>query len=151
MDSIKLTIPGDWTDQTSQVSGVAALLRLQAPASYGTDNATFMLVSVPGPRAGSSSHEQGVEDAAGYASLGPQSSVSDCTVGGASASFYQQQYPHAEDVERLLILHSPTTKYPLLYAVEITSQGQVDDRAAAVVRAILGSWAWGPPRYDPNS
>ena len=151
MDSITLSIPTAWSDHTSEVTGVAALVYIQAPSSYGTDNATFMLVSVPGPRVGSSAHEQATQDAAGLAPLGPQSAVHDCTVGGENASFYQYREGAAKNGYRLLILRSPTSKYPFLYAVEISGLGQIDDRAAADVRAILGSWKWGIPVYDPNS
>jgi hypothetical protein len=152
MDSIRLTIPTGWSDHTSQVTGVAVLLYIQAPASYGADNATFMLVAIPGPRRGSSAHEQAVDDAVGYASSpGPPSSVSDCTIGGEKASFYQYQDSAGHNVFKLLVLHNPASKYPFLYAVVISSQGQIDDRAKADTRAILGSWTWGIPVYDPNS
>ena len=151
MDSITLRIPPGWSDQTNQVTGIAALLRVQAPADYGSDNATFMLMSIPGPRRGSSSHEQATEDAAGRVSLGPQSSVNDCTVAGEKASFYRYQDSAGNDVYRLLVLHSPISRYPFLYAVEISSRGRIDDRAGPDVLAILGSWTWGAPIYDPNS
>jgi hypothetical protein len=139
---ITLTIPTGWSDHTGEVSGVAALVYIQAPVSYGADNAAFMLVAVPGPRQGSSSREQAIEDAAGQASLGPQS-VSDCTLGGESASFYRYQDSAGNDVYRLLVLHCPLTRYPPLYSVVISGHGQVDDRAATDVRGILGSWSWG--------
>jgi hypothetical protein len=150
LDSITLTVPAGWSDQTSQVTGESALLRVQAPASYGSDNASFMLLSIPGPRPGSSAHEQATEDAAGLASL-PQSPVNDCAVGGQNASFYNYYDSAGNDVYRLLVLHSPASRYPFLYAVVISSQGQIDDRAAADVRAILGSWTWGIPVYDANN
>src|SRR5437762_10580506 len=54
MDSITLRIPVGWTDHTKEVTGVSALLYIQEPESYGADKATLMLVSVPGPRRGSS-------------------------------------------------------------------------------------------------
>src|ERR1700730_13047991 len=73
MDSVTLTVPAGWSDQTSQVTGEAGLLRVQAPASYGSDNASFMLVAIPGPRPGSSAREQAIEDAIGVASLAPSS------------------------------------------------------------------------------
>ena len=146
-----MNIPTGWTDQTSQVAGEATLLRIQAPSEYGSDSAAFMIVAIPGPKRGSSAHELAVEDAAGLASLGPQTGISDCTVGGENASFYQYQESSGTQIHRLLVLHAPTSKYPLLYAIAISSQGQVDVRAAGDIRAILGSWSWGKPIYDPNA
>ncbi|SRR5229473_976157 len=140
--TITLKIPPGWSDHTKEVTGVSALLYIEAPGSYGADNATLMLVAVPGPRQGSSSHEQAVEDAAGQASLGAQS-VSDCIVGGEKASFYPYQFSTGERGYRLLILHCPLTRYPPLYSIVISGQGQIDNRAAADVRGILGSWNWG--------
>src|SRR5438034_1600618 len=58
MDSITLKIPPGWSDQTNQVTGVSALLRIQEPAQYGSDGTTFELDAIPGPRPGSSAHEQ---------------------------------------------------------------------------------------------
>jgi len=130
---ITLPMPNGWSDQTSQVTGESVLLRLQAPATYGSDKTSLMLLGLAGHWIGSS----------GLASLGPQSSVNDCTVGGEGASFYRYQDSAGNDVYRLLILHCPSTKYPPLYAVVISSQGQIDDQAAADVRGILGSWNWG--------
>jgi hypothetical protein len=140
---IIFTIPPGWLDQTSQVTGEAALLRVQAPATYGSDDASFMVLAIPGHWIGSSARARAAEDAAGLASLGPQSSLNDCTVGGESASFYQYQDSAGNHVYRLLVLRCPLTTYPPLYAVVISSQGPVDDRAAADVRGILGSWNWG--------
>jgi hypothetical protein len=151
MDSITLTIPSVWSDQTSQVTGAAVLVKVRAPATYGPDNATFMLVAMPGPRQGSSAHDQATEDAVGRASLGSESVVSDCTIGGEIASFYFYRDSQGIELYRLLVLRSPHSKYPFLYAVEISSQGHIDDLAAADVRGILGSWTWGSPVYDPNS
>jgi hypothetical protein len=151
MDSIELTIPPGWSDQTSGWHGEAVLLRVQAPVSYGSDDATFMLVAIPGPRQGSSAREQATEDANVRASLGQQSSVNDCNVGGESAAFYSYRDSRGMEVYRILVLRSPHSKYPFLYSVEISSQGQIDARAAADVRGILGSWTWGPPKYDPNT
>jgi hypothetical protein len=151
MDRITLTIPAGWSDHTNEVTGVAALVYIQGPTSYGADDTTLMLVSVPFPRQVSSSHGQAVDDAAGRASLGPQGSVSDCTVGGETASFYWYQDSTGNTVYRLLLLHNPTVTYPTLYSVEISSRGAIDDRAITDVRAILGSWAWGIPVYNPNS
>jgi len=88
---IILTIPTGWSDHTREVTGVAALVYIRAPESYGADNATFMLVSVPGPRPGSSARQQAIDDAAGQASLGPES-ISDCMVGHEKASFYRYHY-----------------------------------------------------------
>ena len=150
MDSISLTIPAAWSDHTSQVTGAGALLFLQAPASYGSDSVTLLVQSIPGPRPGSSSHKQAVQDAAASASLGPESPISDCTVGGEQASFYRYQDSSGSSVSKLLVLHSPTSKYPFLYVVEVSSHGAVDLQAMTDVRAILGSWTWGPPNYDPN-
>jgi hypothetical protein len=139
-----LTIPPGWSDQTGQVTGGRAVfLLVQAPATYGSDNASLTLVGLAGHWIGFSARTLAIEDAAGLASLGPQTSVSDCTLGGESASFYRYQDFAGDDVYRLLVLHCPLTRYPPLYAVEISSQGQIDDRAAADVRAILGSWNWG--------
>jgi hypothetical protein len=149
-DSITLKIPIGWSDHTSEVTGIAAVLYIEAPASYGADNATLMFVVIPGPRPGSSAHEQATDDATGLAPRGPLSVVNDCIVGAEKASFYQYQDSAGNDVYRLLILHSPTSRYPFLYAVEVSSRGQIDDRAKADVRAILGSWTWGIPVYDPN-
>ena len=144
-DSITLTVPAGWSDQTGQETGeAAALLRLQAPPSYGSDSAFFRLQVIPGPRPRSSAREQATEDAAG-AALFLQTPVNDCVVGGQNASFYSYQDSARNDVYRLLVLHNPTSRYPFLYAVEISSQGPIDDQAAADVRAILGSWTWGPP------
>jgi hypothetical protein len=84
-----------------------------------------------------------MDDASGLASLGPQSSVNDCAVGAENASFYNYQDAAGNDVYRLLILHCPSTKYPPLYAVVISSQGHIDAQAASDVRGILGSWNWG--------
>lgn len=151
LDSITLSIPTTWSDQTSQVTGAGALLYIQAPASYGPDHASFMLVSVPGPRQGSSSHAQALADAAGLAPLGPQSPVLDCTVGGQQASFYDYKNSAGRDVFNLLVLHDPTSKYPFLYRVVILSPASLDTQAIADIRAILGSWTWGTPVYDPNS
>jgi len=151
LDSITLTFPTTWTDHTSDVTGAGALLFIKAPPSYGPDNATFMLQSIPGPRPGSSSHEQALEDAASFSSLGPASPVSDCAVGGEQASFYEYHDSTGNDVFRLLVLHMPTSKYPFLYVVVVSSQGPLDPQATADVRAILGSWSWGSPLYDPNS
>src|SRR5438034_4711188 len=152
LDSITLTVPLGWLDQTSQVTGEAAiLLRVQAPDSYAPSNATFMFVAIPGPRPGSSAHEQATEDAASRTPGGTQSLVSDCVVGGEKASFYGYQGSAGNDVQRLLVLHSPTSRYPFLYAVEISSRGQIGGVAQPDVRAILGSWTWGMPVYDPNT
>ncbi len=142
LDSITLTIPTAWSDHTNEVTGAGALLFIKAPASYGPDNPTFMLQSIPGPRRGSTSHEQALEDAASFSSLGPAGPVSDCAVGGEQASFYEYHDSAGNDVFRLLVLHSPTS---------ISSQGPLDPQAAADIRAILGSWGWGTPLYDPNS
>jgi hypothetical protein len=146
---IILTIPPGWSDHTSGWSGgeTAVLLRVEAPASYGSDNASFMVVAVPGHWIGSSVHAWAIEDAAGQASLGPQS-VSDCNVGSESASFYQYQDSAGNHVYRLLVLHCPMTRYPPLYSVVISGQGQIDDRAAGDVRGILGSWNWGTNGCD---
>lgn len=151
-DSITLMIPPGWSDHTSEVTGVAALLYIRAPVSYGADNASFMLVSVPFPRQSSSSHQQAVEDAAGHASQGPVSSVNDCTIGTETASFFQFQDSFQHSAFKLFVLHNPASKYPMLYAVSIASQqGDLDAQAAGDIRAILGSWAWGRPLYDTNS
>jgi hypothetical protein len=133
------------------VTGAGALLYIQAPATYGPDNATLLLQLIPGPRRGSSSHELAIEDAAGFTSLGPQSSVNDCSVGGEQASYYDYQDSSGNYVYRLFTLHHPMSKYPLLYVVVISSHGALDAQAKADVRAILGSWTWGAPLYDPNS
>ena len=109
-----------------------------------------MLVTIPGPRQGSSAHEQAIEGAAGQPSLGPQS-VSDCTVGGEAASFFLYESGPGNVMYKLLVLHSPASKYPFLYDVDISGRGQIDDRAAADMRGILGSWKWGAPVYDPIS
>lgn len=138
-----LTIPPGWLDQTSQAAGEAVFLSVQAPAAYGSDNASLRLVGLAGHWIGFSAHRLAIEDATGFASVGPQTAVSDCTLGGESASFYQYQDSAGNHVYRLLVLHCPLTRYPPLYAVEISSQGQIDDRAAADVRAVLGSWNWG--------
>jgi hypothetical protein len=132
------------------VTGVAALLYIQAPISYGADNANFMLVSVPFGRVVSSSHQQADEDASGHAAPGSASSVSDCTIGGETSSFYQFQDSASHDVFRLLVLHNPACQYPTLYSVQITSQGPLDTQARADIRAILGSWVWGKPLYDSS-
>jgi hypothetical protein len=150
MDSITLKIPPNWSDQTAQVTGVSALLRIQAPANYGPDNATFELDTIPGPRPGSSAHEQAIEDAAGLVAVGPQSGVNDCTVGGEVSSFYQYRDSAGHQVYRLFVLHSPTSRYPFLYVAEIASEGPIDSQAATDIRGILASWTWGKPIYDPN-
>jgi hypothetical protein len=150
MDSITLSIPQGWADQTSQVTGISALLRIHAPTTYGSDNATFTLISVPGPRPGSSAHEQATEDASGKAGAYPQTSIFDCAISGQDSSFYEYLDPLGDHVFRLLVLHSPTSRYPFLYAVELSSQGEMDDRAKADIRAILRSWSWGAPKYNPN-
>jgi hypothetical protein len=152
LDSITLVIPTGWTDETSQLTARAAvLLSVRAPITYGSDHATFTVVA-QGPRRGSSAHEIAIDDATGHTSAGTQSLVNDCTIGGENASFYRLQYPaDARLHTRLLILHSPMSKYPMLYLVEISSQGQIGERTAADVRAILGSWTWGAPLYDPNT
>ncbi len=150
MDSITLTVPSTWTNQTNNTTGDSVLLLLQAPTSYGSDRATFLLESIPGPRRGSTSHEQAIEDAAGQQS-GTTATVSDCTVAGEQASFYEYRDSAGNDVYRLLILHSPTSRYPFLYVAVISSKGLLDPSAIAAVRGMLGSWRWGPPQYDPNS
>jgi hypothetical protein len=150
MDSITLRIPLGWSDQTNQVTGVSALLRIQAPAAYGPDDAVFELDAIPGPRPGSSAHEQATDDAAGPASIGLQTSVNDCTVGGEASSFYWYQDSAGNQVYRLFVLHSPSSRYPFLYAVEIASRGPIDVHAGTDVRGILASWSWGTPTYDPN-
>lgn len=151
MDSITLAIPRGWSDQTSVVTGVSALLRIQAPSSYGPDDAIFELDLVPGPRRGSSSHEQAAQDAAGPESVGLQVSVADCSVGGQASSFYWYQDSSGNQVYKLFVLHSPSSRYPFLYAVEIASKGPIDPQAATDVRGILASWTWGSPTYDPNT
>src|SRR5947209_5917561 len=80
MDSITLSIPVGWSDHTNEVSGAPALLYIQAPMSYGADNASFLLVSVPIGRVASSSHEQSLEDASGHAPPGSAISVNDCPI-----------------------------------------------------------------------
>src|SRR5438093_5542611 len=112
MDSITLKIPQGWSDRTSEMTRAAVLVRVQAPTTYGPDNATFTLVAIPGPKKGSSAHEQATEDAAGRASLGAQSAVNDCTIGSEIATFYSYRDSQGLDIYRLLILRSPTSRYP---------------------------------------
>jgi hypothetical protein len=151
LDRITLMIPPGWLDQTREVTGLPVLLRIKAPTTYGSDSATFMLVSIPGPRRGSSSRKEAADDARGRASLGQQSSVNDCKIGGENASFFQYRDSAGNYVYRVLILHKPSSKYPFLYAVEISSLGPIENRAQTDIRSILGSWTWGAPVYDPNS
>src|SRR5689334_1904475 len=151
MDRITLTVPVGWLDQTSHITGEAVLLRIQAPDTYAPSNATFMLAAIPGPRPGSSAHEQATEDAGGRTAGGSHSLVSDCVVGGEKASFYGYQDSAGSDVQRLLVLHSPSSRYPFLYVVEISSRGQIGSRTQADIRAILGSWTWGSPVYNPTT
>jgi hypothetical protein len=139
---IDWTVPPGWSDQTSEVTGVAALIRIQAPASYGTAAVVFEVDAVPGPRRSSSAHAQATEDASSFASA-PQTQVNDCAIGGEGGAFYQYQDPGGNDIYRLLVLHCPSNQYPALYAITISSHGTIDHQAAADVRGILGSWNWG--------
>jgi hypothetical protein len=137
---IKWTIPASWSDQTNELTNpeAADLMSIRAPSGY----ASVTVWARPGPSAGLSSHARAADDATGFASW-PETSVSDCEIGGESAAFYQYRDPFGKDVYRLFIVHCPTTKYPPIYLVEITSQGPIDDQVAVDVRALLGSWNWG--------
>lgn len=146
--NMTLTIPSAWSVHTSEVTGASAMLYIEAPLSYGADNASFMLVAIPGPRRGSSAHEQAVDDATGHTALGMLSPVQDCTVGGEPASFYAYRDAGGNEVYRLFILHCSASMYPPLYAVVVSSRGPMDNRAITDVRAILGSWTWGTPTCD---
>lgn len=144
-DSIVLKIPTAWTDHSSDIP--TALLYVLAPNSYGSDHASFMLESLPFVHQASSSHQQAMEDASGLAGIGPQTPIYDCTSGGEQASFYSYQDSSGNDVYRLSLLHNPTSYYPKLYRVTISSSGRLDLSASSDVRAILGSWTWGQPTY----
>lgn len=150
LDSITMSIPAGWMDDTSKLTGGQGLLYLRAPSSYGTDDASVTLLSIPGPRRQSSSHQEAVHDAANLGASAT-SSVSDCQIGGQAASFYEFYDSRGNDSFRIAILHSPSSKWPFLYIFAISSHGVIDSQARVDVRSILGSWAWGPPLYDPSS
>ena len=169
VQGITVQIPAGWRDSGDYSQSETLLLQLSAPASYGNNQVVFQLHSLIGPRQGSSAHLQAqlakehisqavFTDAAGQSFQNPNpvtpSQIVDCPVGGEGAAFFNFSVqgrlgasPQALDPRTLsywiYILHHPSQQFPLLYLVQMSGVGGVDQQSMSDVKGILGSWKWG--------